>query len=125
MNRTSLFFLICIFWSAEYLAQTVGTVYLSEQSKEKYTLISPLYSTESYLIDNCGFIVNQWSSGFTPGLASYLNSDGNLYRSGRRNSSAFSAGGLGGIIEKYDWSGNLLWQFELANDSLHLHHDFF
>ncbi len=105
--------------------QTLGTIHLSEKANDKLVLFSPNNGNTSYLIDECGFIVNSWTSQYRPGLASYLDNEGNLYRAGRINSSVFSAGGLGGIIEKYNWEGELLWSWQLANDNFHLHHDFF
>lgn len=105
-------------------AQTVGTVLLTEEALEKITLVNPVNGNSCYAIDNCGFIVKEWNSNYRPGLSSHLDARGNLYRAGRINSNVFKAGGLGGILEKYSWDGELLWQYQLANDSLHLHHDF-
>ena len=105
-------------------SQTVGTLYNNENSSHNLTLIAPNGSKSTYLIDVCGQVVNQWESDYTPGLASYLDRDGNLYRAGRVSSPVFSGGGLGGIIEKFNWDGDLLWQLNLSNDTLHQHHDF-
>ena len=115
----------CLFLYSESSSQTLGTVFLSENAQEKYTLINPNNGTDAYLVDNCGFIIKQWASEYRPGLAAYLTEDGDLYRSGRVASTVFSSGGLGGVIEKYNWSGELEWSYSLATDSLHLHHDFY
>lgn len=106
-------------------AQTVGTVKYTDQAYDKLCLINPVNNTSTYLIDNCGFIVKEWETNYRPGLAVHLDSTGALYRAGRISSSRFKAGGLGGIIERYDWDGTKLWEYRLANDSMHLHHDFY
>lgn len=117
--------LFLLFVSSPIFAQSIGLIKLDPDAYEKLVLISPVNSTDTYLIDECGFIVNQWRSEYRPGLSARLDKDGNLYRAGRINSAIFRAGGLGGIIEKYNWSGELLWQYRLATDSMHLHHDFY
>lgn len=102
--------------------QTVGVFVNEEQSFDGYTLIFPSTSRMTYLIDNCGYVVNQWESEYTPGLVAYLQEDGSLIRTGRVFSS-FPAGGNGGIIEKYSWDNTLLWQYRFANDLHQQHHD--
>jgi len=39
------------------------------------------------------------------------------------NTPTFAAGGMGGTIREYDWDGNVLWNYELANENELLHHD--
>ena len=102
---------------------TVGTISLTEDALEGYTLIT--LHTESYLIDNCGRVINQWSSAFPPGNAVYLLENGNLLRAGRTTSTDITFGGQGGIVELYDWDGHLLWSY-LYDTPLHRqHHDVF
>jgi len=107
------------------IGQTLGTVRYTGQAHEKLCLVNPVNNTSCYLIDNCGFVVKEWKTSYRPGLAVHLDSSGALYRAGRIGSSTFQAGGLGGIIEKYDWNGTKLWEYTMANDSMHLHHDFY
>ena len=56
-----------------------------------------------------------------PGLSAYLLDDGHLLRSGRPASPFF--GGLGGLIEKLDWHGNVVASFLYSNDQHCQHHD--
>lgn len=120
----SLIILFILIGQVSARCQTVGTLLNTPSSSQDLRLIAPNASKTTYLIDVCGRVVNQWESEFTPGLAAYLDADGNLYRAGRQASPIFSGGGLGGIIEKYDWEGNLIWQLDLSHDTLHQHHDF-
>lgn len=104
--------------------QSCGTVQLKEGSRVDNILFSPVNSFNSYLVDECGFIINQWEANARPGLVAYLDQQGNLYRSARINSPYFRAGGLGGAIEKYNWNGELIWRYELATEKMQMHHDF-
>lgn len=91
-----------------------------------YTLMSPAQSTETYLIDLDGRIVNQWSSARTPGMSVYLLENGNLLRAGAvgfMGNGTFRAGGAGGALEEYDWEGNLVWSYLRDSDQHLSHHD--
>lgn len=74
-------------------------------------------------MDKCGRKVNEWESDYTPGLSVSLQPDGSLYRAGVSQNITFG-GGTGGIIEKFDWDGNLKWTYTLADSNNVLHHDF-
>jgi len=105
-------------------SQTIGTLTNDYHASEDLILFSPILSQESYLVDKCGYIYNQWSSQFLPGLASYLDKEGNLIRTGEVQNAIFnSSSGLGGVLESYDWSGNLNFQIGLSNDNWVSHHD--
>ncbi len=105
---------------------TVGVV-LSEPGEvsDGYTLFSPSRGRETYLIDNVGRVVNSWQSNFAPGLTSYLAPDGSLYRSGvsPNNAALLSAPGVGGLLQKFDWDGNLVWDYEYSTSTEVAHHD--
>ncbi len=87
------------------------------------TLIAPIGSNTSYLIDDLGQNKHQWTSDYSPGLSAYLLENGNLLRTGTDNNGSFSVGGKGGYIEEMDWDGNLLWQFKYSDSEKTLHHD--
>ncbi len=50
---------------------------------EGYTLVAPMNSTTTSLIDMDGTEVHSWPSAYNPGLSAYLNEDGSVLRSGR------------------------------------------
>jgi hypothetical protein len=81
--------------------------------------------TETYLINNCGEVINQWSSTFPPGNAVYLREDGSILRAGRTNSNDIIFGGQGGVIEIFDWDGNMTWQYFYDTPQMRQHHDVF
>ncbi|MDO1499793.1 aryl-sulfate sulfotransferase [Winogradskyella maritima] len=88
---------------------TLGNTLQTASSAPGYTLFTA--STETYLINNCGEVVNQWSSTFPPGNAVYLREDGSILRAGRTSSSDITFGGQGGVIEIFDWDGTMTWQY--------------
>lgn len=121
-----LFLTICIFCSLLNLTQaqqTIGTIALEDDANEGYTLISPIGGSITYLIDNCGQIINSWQSDYNAGLAAYLSEDGMLTRAGKFTSNSFTIGGSGGLIEQYDWEGNLIWQYFHSSANTLQHHD--
>ena len=103
--------------------QTVGLFLNDTGAFNGYTLFSPDYYNETYLIDNCGFVVNKWTSNYTPGLSNYLLENGNLLRIARTNNSTFGAGGTGGKIEIFDWNNNPVWEYVYSSSDFHQHHD--
>lgn len=102
---------------------TIGTIYNSLAAEEGYTLFEFMGDTTIYLIDNCGRVINQWESEFTAGTSVYLLEDGSIIRGGKTTTTHFSAGGQGGVLEKFDWDGNLTWQFFYSDSLKSLHHD--
>ena len=87
-----------------------------------YTLINPLGSTNTYLINNEGFIVNKWSSSHK-GLIGYLTDEGNLVRAVELPDANLNGGGATGAIEILDFEGNQIWYWELNTPDATLHHD--
>lgn len=104
--------------------KTLGmTKHRSGSTENGYVLYAPMGSKTTYLIDKCGKKVHSWTSKYNPGLSAYLLEDGSLLRTGVMNDTFFVFSGKGGIIEKFDWDGNLVWSYVISNDSLCQHHD--
>jgi hypothetical protein len=103
--------------------QTVGVFLNSESSFNGYTLLDPMGSANTYLIDNCGQVINTWTSEFNSGGSCYLLEDGSLIR-GCRMTGSFFGGGVGGRLERRSWNNELLWSLDWADSSIHHHHDF-
>ncbi|MFT6152230.1 MAG: hypothetical protein ACJAY9_001630 [Flavobacteriales bacterium] len=108
-----------------YSQNTIGTISNSIGSYNGYTLLAPLGSTETYLINNCGQIVNQWSSTYKPAASVYLLKNGNLLRTGQITNSDVVFGGVGGKIELYGWDGTLLWEYTHSTSLVSQHHDIY
>ncbi len=101
--------------------QTVGLFLNDVDAYNGYTLIAPEYTT-TYLIDNCGYVVNSWEADQRPGSSTYLLENGNLLRTGRANI-VYNAGGSGGRIELFNWEGELIWRYDHTSPDFHQHHD--
>lgn len=105
-------------------SQTVGLIQHDPQSLDDgYILFAPIGGTTTYLIDKCGKLVKTWPSNYRPGQSVYLLPEGNLLRPGNANNNAFNAGGKGGIIEKIDWDGKVIWSYTVSDATKCQHHD--
>ncbi len=94
------------------------------RSFEGYTLFSPEYSKDTFLINNTGTILHQWKSNYIQGLGLYLLENGNLLRTGYINKyNIIIGGGDTGCVEMMDWDGSRLWFFKYADEQNCLHHD--
>ena len=123
--KKKLIYILLIFSNLTLLSQvnTLGTISLTEEAYDGYTLFSSHKNT--FLINNCGQVINQWSSDYLPGHSVYILPNGNLIRAGRKDTSTITFGGVGGIVEMFDWDGNLVWEFIYSNDEQRLHHDIY
>lgn len=121
--RTLLGLLLVCITSAR--AQTVGVLeHDVERAFKGYTLMSPVVSTMTYLIDNAGQVVKTWQSQYRPGQAVMLLDDGSLLRTGTPVGNVpLNGGGSGGIVERYSWDGQLLWKYDLYGPNGRAHHD--
>jgi hypothetical protein len=89
-----------------------------------YNLITPLKSTDVFLVDLEGEIVHQWQTDCEPGNSVYLTDRGTIYRCERiEDNKPFRGGGIGGGIQEIDAEGNVLWDYRFADDIRHAHHD--
>ncbi len=113
-----------LFLITGYSQQLVGTLLNSEDSYQGYTIISPSSFKTSYLINNCGEVINSWESDYFIALMAEVDTEGNLYRLSRaENVGGFAGGGIGGQMEKFNWEGELIWTGNFADEFHHAHHD--
>ena len=102
MNKTTLIWvsLICLFEShLSAQTQTVGTFINNTEAFDGFNLLAPTGSDYTYLVDNCGQLINQWESEYRIALSAYILEDGSLLRTSRLSSDAtppFSGGGTVG-----------------------------
>jgi hypothetical protein len=89
-----------------------------------YTLFAPKQNTMTYLINNEGRIMHQWTKSiYPPGQSVYLLENGNLLRTCMTLGKLSSGGGEGGRVEEYDWDGNLVWELDFSTETYMQHHD--
>jgi len=106
--------------------QTVGLFLNTTSACPGYTLMSPMQSSNTYLLNNAGQYVHQWTSAYPPGRADYLLENGHLMRECmvKLPGTLSTGGGEGGRLEERDWAGNLVWAFDLNTSTNMCHHDF-
>jgi hypothetical protein len=90
-----------------------------------YTLIAPLNSKKTYLVDMQGRVVRAWESKYTAGQEAYFLENGHLLRAATLDDREriFSGAGQGGRVQEFDWDGGLVWDFKFHDDKRVAHHD--
>ena len=119
-----LFIFFCCITSLS--AQTANGVlqYDEEKSMDGYIFFSSTHDKESYLIDNCGRLINKWEGTRSSGLSSNLMPTGQVLRVEKVSNSCCPQASVGGRIELRDWDNNLIWEYFIADDQMAQHHDF-
>ena len=103
--------------------QTVGLfVYESTTAVDGYTLFAPMTNTTTYLVDNSGRLIHTWDSNYLPGNGAYLCENGNLLRTGKIGNNPYFPN-ESGILQEFDWDGNLVWEFAYSTSQHITHHD--
>ena len=100
--------------------QTVGLFLNTQEAENGYTLFTRLETV--YLVDNCGYVVNTWEGDRQEGGVLYLLENGDLLRASRIPAAINGVPG-GGRFVRYDWWGDVQWEFEYAFDTRQQHHD--
>lgn len=98
---------------------------LADEPFEGYTLYTPNYGNDTYLLDMDGQIVHAWPGPNDPALSVYFyGNDGSIIRTTLlEDDDTFRAGGFGGRIQIIDWNGTVTWQFDYQTSEHCLHHD--
>jgi Arylsulfotransferase (ASST) len=102
----------------------VGLLLNDSRAFQGYTLIAPMFSNTTYLIDMVGKVVRTWESDYTPGVSAYILENGHLLRPGAQQPTPSGFGpGAGGRVQEFDWDGQLLWDFAYVSETRLPHHD--
>ena len=135
---------------AMFIAMPLGSVYAYEAmightgvlqydkdaTLDGYVLFSPAGEKGAYLIDEEGYVMNEWQCSSGPGLHDRLLPNGHLLRgytpagwsrTGAGGTKPFpvTIGGVAGGVEEFDWDGNLVWQHPAISDTYIQHHSFY
>jgi hypothetical protein len=108
------------------LSQFLWTLANEPRPFPGYTLIAPLRSTMTYLLDMQGTVVRTWQSRYGAGQDAYLLENGHLIRAAEilDEERLFSSPTAGGRIQEFTWEGELVWDFKFHNEKQIPHHDF-
>ncbi len=102
----------------------VGLLLNDPRAFRGYTLIAPMFSKTTYLIDIEGKVVRTWASDCTPGVSAYLLESGHLLRPGAHQPTPSGFGpGAGGRVQEFDRDGGLVWDFTYVSEKRLPHHD--
>jgi hypothetical protein len=104
----------------------LGLVLNEPRALQGYTLLAPMDSSTTYLVDMTGQVVMTWKSDCQPALCPLLLENGHLLRPGSigGDSRVFGPGpGVGGRIQEFTWDGELVWDFRFYNSRQLPHHD--
>src|SRR5262249_38224374 len=104
--------------------QKLGVQINKPNAFQGYTLVFPLQSTKTYLIDMQGRVVHTWESKTGPGQEAYLLENGQLLRPANLgdNEAFFAGASQGGRVQEFTWDGKLLWDFKFHNEKQIQHH---
>ncbi len=97
------------------------TIYDQSRVYGGYTLFSPHFTTDVWLIDMKGRIVHHWRMPYPLGSDVRLLPNGNQIRIHKTLEEPTAFLGTGGKeLVEVDWKGNVVWKYE----DLYMHHDF-
>jgi hypothetical protein len=98
---------------------------LGAQQWNGHTLISVYGQTSALLVDTNGATVHTWTFTSPNGYSSYMVPGGSIYRTVPVPPLVTpSIAGMTGQIQKVDYAGNVLWQYDYNSPQGILHHDF-
>ncbi len=89
-----------------------------------YIIFAVPNSPYVYLLNRRGEVVHEWKGSYGA-FNAYLQNDGSIML-GEMDPDfpTFGFGGPYGRLQKISWDNKILWNFELANDTEIIHHDF-
>lgn len=91
--------------------ETIGLLHFDENTSDGYILFTPSKNVSTYLISNCGEVINEWTYSEMPGATCYLLENGTLLRVGKDS------------LEIRDWEKNLVWSYATSANGIKQHHD--
>lgn len=124
-NLGLLFIGIFLFvYSYSYSQNLLGTRVHTPEAHDGYTLITPSMSHKSFLINNCGEVINEWESPNISETATYLTPEGHLIKTCiSEKPTGLQFYGKGGLIEMWSWDNELLWYYDFNSLTETTNHD--
>ena len=124
MDRFILFlFFLCVFAPTASAQNTVGTVFNTDQAYDGLSLFT--VGKETYLINNCGEVINQWTSEYLSGKSVYILPNGDLLRGEEIQNPDVPIPGIGGRLSIFSWDNELKWSYNFTSETITSHHDVF
>lgn len=95
----------------------------SAQKFNGYTLYSTQNSTSATLMDTNQAVYHTWSLTGGTGYSTHMVPGGAIYRAVAKGGNSFTGGPICGRVQKVDYNGNLLWQYDYSTTDYCSHHD--
>lgn len=105
------------------LASLIATVYSWAQEFNGYALYNRSNQNTTYLIDKDGETAHTWSCTDPCNYAVLLKDDGNIVRGAKYSSNELTGAAIGGLVQEYNPSGDVVWEFVYSTDDHCSHHD--
>jgi len=94
------------------------------QQWDGLTLYGNMGSSLGYLIDTNSTVVKTWTfTGGNTGYSMHMTPGGDVWRSVQNAGNVLTGGGMTGKIQKWSYSGTLLWEWVHSSSTYCLHHD--
>lgn len=87
------------------------------------TLYGTIGGRSTYLIDNSGQRLNTWNPSYYCAYMTYLLSDSTIWRGDVYSGATMRGAAYGGLIQQYDWNGNIIKSFIWSSANYQQHHD--
>lgn len=101
-----------------------GLITNTGEAAPGYTLIAPLMSFDTHLVDAEGEVVHTWRTDCQARCSAYLMDDGSLLRCGEElHNPVFHGGGAGGHVQRISWDGEVVWDYTYSDAEKRHHHD--
>ena len=101
--------------------------FINAQVYDGYTLFTPMSALDdnatTYLMNNDYEFLHTWTHDQGPASMPYLLADSTIIYPYRVEFPSMEAGGVGGGIQKQSWDGEIVWEYEFANEQYQHHHD--
>jgi hypothetical protein len=100
-----------------------GVLVNDPRAFQGYTLIAPMESKSTHLIDMQGRVVHTWKSDYRAGLVAYFLENGHLLRAARNSGPGAGSQEHGQRVQEFAWDGQLVWDFDFHGPRQSRHHD--
>jgi len=87
------------------------------------TLYNVMGNRNTYLINNSGQTVHSWSANYTCAYVAYLMPDSSIWRDDVYSGASMRGASYGGLIQRYNWDGDIIQSFIWSNANQQQHHD--
>jgi len=88
-------------------------------------LYNPNNNRTTYLKDTTWQTVNSWMGSVSCAYSAYLMPDSSIWRGDVNSGATMRGAAYGGLMQQYDWDGDVIESFVWSNSDHQQHHDFY